>query len=145
MTNLEKLIEIIKSNNGVELYNWMERFAYWVDPGGYFDVEQWAEYSKEECKVKMTYEEGINISEDFYDTIDFTKFIDDGSHRIEVKDLMSCLEEYYDLSHPELLPVEFDGCFFNFINEDEFAEYLNKRYGYRIITETIEKYWLQIK
>ena len=48
MTNLEKLIEIIKSNNRVELYNWMERFAYWVDPGGYFDIGNWAEYSKEE-------------------------------------------------------------------------------------------------
>jgi hypothetical protein len=49
MTNLEKLIEIIKSNNGVELYNWMKRFAYWVDPRGYFDAEDWAEYSEEEC------------------------------------------------------------------------------------------------
>lgn len=48
MTNLEKLIEIIKSNNGVELYNWMEDFAYWVDPGGYFDVELWVKYSEEE-------------------------------------------------------------------------------------------------
>lgn len=48
MTNLEKLIEIIKSNNGVELYNWMERFAYWVDPGGYFDVGDWVEYSEKE-------------------------------------------------------------------------------------------------
>ena len=50
MTNLEKLIEIIKSNNGVELYNWMKRFAYWVDPRGYFDVGDWAEYSEEECE-----------------------------------------------------------------------------------------------
>lgn len=48
MTNLEKLIEIIKSNNGVELYNWMERFAYWFDPGGYFDAQYWAIYSEEE-------------------------------------------------------------------------------------------------
>ncbi len=47
MTNLEKLIEIINSNNGVELYNWMERFVYWVT-GGYFDVGDWAEYSEEE-------------------------------------------------------------------------------------------------
>ena len=48
MTNLEKLIEIMKSNNGVELYNWMEKFAYWFDPDGYFDPGQWAEYSEEE-------------------------------------------------------------------------------------------------
>lgn len=93
----------------------------------------------------MTYEEEINISEDFYNTIDFTKFINDGSYRIKIEVLMNLLEEYYDLRHPELLPVEFQGCFFNFINEDEFAEYLNKRYGYKIITETIERYWLQIK
>lgn len=46
MTNLEKLIEIIESNNGVELFNWMDKFANWVDPGGYFDVKDWAEYSQ---------------------------------------------------------------------------------------------------
>lgn len=93
----------------------------------------------------MTYEEMIKISESFYDTIDFTKFIDSNSNRIDIRDLMNCLDEYYDLSHPQLLPKEFQGCFFNFINEDEFAEYLNKRYGYKIITEVIEKHWLQIK
>lgn len=86
-----------------------------------------------------------NIVENFYDTIDFTKFINNDSYRINVRDLMNCLEEYYDLRHPELLPAEFQGYFFNFINEDEFAEYLKKRYGYKIATETIERYWLQIK
>lgn len=140
MTNLEKLIEIIKSNNEVELYNWMERFAYWVDPGGYFDTGYWTLYSEEEYR-----EEGINIIENFYNTIDFTKFINNDSYKIDIRDLMSSLEEYYDLRHPELLPPEFQGCFFNFINEDEFAEYLKKRYGYKITTETIERYWLQIK
>ena len=48
MTNLEKLIEIMKSNNGDELYIWMEKFAYWVDPGGYFDPGQWVKYTEEE-------------------------------------------------------------------------------------------------
>lgn len=93
----------------------------------------------------MTYEEMIKISEDFYNTIDFTEFIHISFRKINVRDLMNCLEEYYDISHPNLLPVEFEGCFFNFVNEDEFAEYLSKRYGYKIVTEVIEKYWLQMK
>ena len=52
MTNLEKLIEIMKSNNGVELYNWMKKFAYWFDPDGYFDPGLWAEYSEKEYMDK---------------------------------------------------------------------------------------------
>lgn len=92
----------------------------------------------------MTYEEMIKISEDFYNTIDFTEFIHISSGKINVRDLMNCLEEYYDI-YPDLLPVEFEGSFFNFVSEDEFAEYLSKRYGYKIVTEVKEKYWLQMK
>ena len=91
----------------------------------------------------MTYEEMMKISEDFYNTIDFTKFIHINFGKIDVKDLMNCLEEYYNISHPNLLPVEFKGFFFNFVNENEFAEYLSKRYDYKVETEVIEKYWLQ--
>lgn len=89
----------------------------------------------------MTYKEEIKLSEDFYNTIDFTKFIDCDSHRVNIKDLMNSLEEYYN-NHPKLLPIEFEGFLFNFISEYEFAEYLNKRYGYKIETVVVEEYYL---
>ena len=90
----------------------------------------------------LSYNEMISISKQFYDTIDFTKFLDDTSKNlpklsvISMNKLMDVLKKYYEVDHPELLPPEFQGYFFNLMDLGEFAEYISKRYGYDI-TENI--------
>lgn len=97
--------------------------------------------------IDKTYEEELEISYKFYDTIDFTKFIDDNEHTNKVKDIMCKLEDYYDFNHPESLPEEFEGCFFNFVDEYDFVLYLKKRYPdkYDVTSEVIENYYIHKK
>ena len=48
MNNLDKLKEIINSGDDEELLRWMERYAYWFDPGGYFTEDEWRKHCEEE-------------------------------------------------------------------------------------------------
>ena len=89
----------------------------------------------------MTYSDMVKINNSFWDTIDFNKFIPDDRYII-IRDLMNSIEQYYDEEHPDLLPREFDGFFFNFMNEEDFAHYLKKRYGYKIKSETYEAWYI---
>ena len=89
----------------------------------------------------MKYLDMVKINNSFWDTIDFKQFMIDEEH-INVRDLMNCIEDYFDEGHPDLLPPEFQGCFFNFMGEDEFAHYLGKRYGYDVRSETVEKWYV---
>ena len=83
-------------------------------------------------------------SKKFFDTIDFTKYIPEGESQVSVRTLMDILETFYDENHPNLLPEWLEGCFFNFINEYEFAEYLKERYGYLITEEVEPHYYIQM-
>ena len=83
----------------------------------------------------------IDESYRFYDTIDLIEFIPSGVE-IDLDDLINIIEDYFDNKHPELLPQKFQGCFFCFINREEFATYLEKRYGFHVKVELIEKYYL---
>ena len=89
----------------------------------------------------MTYKEEMELTWKFFDTIDFEQFISDDK-QISVDDLMDSLEEYYDKAHPDQLPPEFQGCLFNFVNDTEFTDYLHKRYGFPIVQEVVERYYL---
>lgn len=82
-------------------------------------------------------DEEIKTSKEFYDTIDFTQFMSDDK-QINVRDLMICIEEYYDLNHPDLIPEILNRCFFNFMPEEEFTDYLCERYGWKKHIEYIE-------
>lgn len=82
------------------------------------------------------------LSKDFYDTVDFEKFLCHlfllyNKREIEIRELMDKLEYHFNGSN--ILPPEFQGEFFNFIDEYEFSEYLKERYGYKITTRIIEK------
>lgn len=72
----------------------------------------------------MTYEEEMKISTDFFDTIDFKRFIKSGE-KIELQDLEDSINEYYD-NHKELLPEVFQGYVFNFVSDYELEQYLEK-------------------
>lgn len=87
----------------------------------------------------MTYKEEIKISIDFFDTIDFKRFIKPGE-RIELQDFENSIEEYYG-NHRELLPEVFQGYVFNFVNDYELGQYLEKRYGWKICEEVIERHY----
>lgn len=39
MTNKEALFKIIQTNDEKALYEWLEDFAMWFDPGGWFDID----------------------------------------------------------------------------------------------------------
>lgn len=92
----------------------------------------------------MTYETMMKKSKDFYDTVDFMAFIYPDVHRIKVRDLMDHLKEYYDENHPEMIPPEFEGCFFCYTNETEFVDYLRRRYGWDIQEEVTVEYYIRL-
>ena len=92
-------------------------------------------------ELKMTYDEEIKMSKDFYDTIDFTQFISDDK-TIDGADLINCIEEYYEVSHSNLIPKEFKGFFLCYMSDEEFIDYLCDRYGWKKRTEYIEKHYI---
>lgn len=81
----------------------------------------------------MTYQECYDISKKFYDTLDIKKDFHDFCElfdctTVDLKEFMTMLEARYTSK----LPPEFKGEFFNFINIDDFANYLHYRYGWRV-------------
>lgn len=87
----------------------------------------------------MKWQEDVQKSKTFYDTVDFEEFFPKDTD-VEVKDIMDIIDDFY-YTQPWLLPDFFDGEFFNFINESEFADYLNNRYGWKTREEvTIKTY-----
>lgn len=80
----------------------------------------------------MTFKEMLDRAKEFYDTIDFEPFLKKcvvSKHEIPVDDLCDELEKYYDEEHPELLPEDFRGYFFNYVNQEEFVDYIKDRYN----------------
>ena len=74
----------------------------------------------------------------YLDTIDIKEFM--STEKVtSVLDLMECLEEKYQ---NENLPEVFEGLLFNYMTEEDFAEYLRKRYGFDIWSETIEHFYI---
>lgn len=88
----------------------------------------------------MTYDEMIKVSYDFFDTIDFKKFVKIGE-RIELQDLINDIDEYYD-NHPDLLPEIFQGYVFNFVSDYELERYLEKRYEWKMHDVVIETHYI---
>lgn len=74
------------------------------------------------------------------DTIDILGLISEGG--IEVYNLMNKLEDHLknELDKYE----ELEGCLFNAVNEDEFIEYLDKRYPKKIKNREIYKNYLYV-
>lgn len=90
----------------------------------------------------MDFGKMMKLSKEFYDTIDFTKFMGNDRTKIDLDLLIDCIDVHYSGSHPELLPKEFCGEFFYFMTSSEFAEYLGKRYNFDVLEETYTKTYL---
>ena len=75
----------------------------------------------------------------YFDTIDFLKFMSD-EKCISVRDLMDALEEYYN--YKDFLPAVFEGLLFNYTSEEEFANYLENRYGFRVRCEITTSFYI---
>ena len=90
----------------------------------------------------MDFGKMMKLSKEFYDTIDFTKFMSNNQTKIDLDLLIDCIDIYYSGSHPELLPKEFCGEFFNFMTSSEFAEYLCNRYNFDVLEKTYTKTYL---
>lgn len=88
----------------------------------------------------MKYKEMMDRSKEFYDTIDFTPFFSNCA--MDIDDLQNSIEDYYEIQHPELIPKDFEGYFFNYMDKYEFAIYLKHRYNMSMTNEVIEKYYL---
>lgn len=85
------------------------------------------------------------ISYKFYDTIDIKQFFPKGTRRFKIREVMDAIENEYDCIHSDLIPPELCGYAFNVIGEEEFAEYLRKRYDVELAWGIIEYYDVILK
>lgn len=76
-------------------------------------------------------------NEEFLDTLDLKKYVEKS---IYVDEIISSIEEDYDDS--DVLPKEFGGCVFNWMDQYEVAEYLAAKYGKTFREEEIIRYVL---
>lgn len=51
MTNLDILYKAVNENDQLTLFKWLEDYALWFDPGGYWDVMETIEYLKSEEEI----------------------------------------------------------------------------------------------
>lgn len=83
-----------------------------------------------------------NLAKEFYDTIDFKEKFLPAEDGVDIEEIIADIEEYYDERNPDLLPPEFEGCFFNFWTTGDFFDYLKERYNIKIVEEvTYRLYW----
>ncbi len=91
--------------------------------------------------MKMTYgdfKEMMRKSMDFLDTLDLDKFIENEN---DVEEIMNAIEDEYD--DTPILPDFLEGCVFNYLSENEFADYLADRYNKKWVEITTTKYYLK--
>ena len=87
--------------------------------------------------MNLSYREAVELNEKFLDTLDLDKYIKEYEF---VDDMFSAISDDYDDS--DILPKEFEGCVFNFMDDYELAEYLAKRYNLDLREQFISRYYL---
>ena len=84
----------------------------------------------------MIREREFEISCDYLDELDWSKYLGKG---VDIRDVMDEIENDKDNLPP--MPKEFNGCVFNFLNEEEFCDYLEKRGLCRIMIKERHVIW----
>lgn len=83
----------------------------------------------------------FQINKEFLDTIDFIPFLKE-TQILSV--LMTAVESYIFLNHIEL-PSELETEVFNYYSEEDFKDYLEKRYGEKIYFYPLEDYLIDFR
>ena len=83
----------------------------------------------------MDREEELNKK--YLDTLDLSRYL---SKSNDVKTIIDLIEKDYDDN--DNLPVELEGCIFNFFGNEDVAYYLANRYGLHVHEQVIYKYTL---
>lgn len=83
----------------------------------------------------MDREEELNKK--YLDTLDLSGYLSQSNDVITIIDL---IEKDYD--DGEDLPIELEGCIFNFLGNEDVAYYLANRYGLHVYKQVIYKYTL---
>lgn len=87
------------------------------------------------------FKEGFQINKEFLDTIDFIPFLKE-TQVLSV--LMAAVESYVFLNHIEL-PPELKTEVFNYYCEEEFKDYLEKRYEKKVYFYPMEDYLIDFR
>ena len=83
----------------------------------------------------MDREEELNKK--YLDSLDLSSYL---SQSNDVATIIDLIEKDYDDS--DVLPVELEGCIFNFLGNEDVAYYLADRYGLHVHEQIIYKYTL---
>lgn len=87
------------------------------------------------------FKEVFQINKEFLDTIDFIPFL---KQYAKLGDMMEAIEEYCYENKIEL-PSELKTEVFNYYDEEDFKDYLEKRYSEKISFYSIEDYLIEFK
>lgn len=87
------------------------------------------------------FKEGFQINKNFLDTIDFIPFL---KQYTQLGDMMGAIEEYCYENDIEL-PLKLETEVFNYYSEEEFKDYLEKRYAKKVYFYPIEDYLIDFR
>lgn len=87
------------------------------------------------------FKKGFQINKEFLDTIDFIPFLKETSL---LSILMQAVEIYCFSNHIKL-PPELKTEVFNYYNEEDFKDYLEKRYSEKVFFYPVEDYLIDFR
>ncbi len=87
------------------------------------------------------FKEGFQINKEFLDTIDFIPFLKQYG---KLGDMMGAIEEYCYENKIEL-PSELETEVFNYYSEEDFKDYLEKRYSEKAFFYPMEDYLIDFR
>lgn len=79
----------------------------------------------------------VELNKKYLDTLDLSSYISQSNDVLTIIDL---IEKDYDDSDD--LPVELEGCIFNYLGNEDVVYYLADRYGLHVHEQIIYKYTL---
>lgn len=91
--------------------------------------------------VERYIDKEFQINKEFLDTIDFIPFLKETQ---VLSALMAAVESYVFFNHKNM-PPELEGEVFNYYSEEEFKDYLEKRYAKRAYFYPIEDYLIDFR
>lgn len=82
-------------------------------------------------------DEEIELNKKYLDTLDLSRYL---SRHNDIQTIINMIENDYD--DKECLPLELEGCIFNYLGTEDIAYYLADRYGLHVHEQVIYKYTL---